>query len=112
MTMLELEDRAPQNAPSPFPKKFRTEYYNICRTQKYWQDDRSAPRCHNHDASKVPGFAAWAAKCDCSVRSSQVHAGEVFTHKKTGNPCTQPEPPLAELKLLLTKHSWPVKPAA
>jgi hypothetical protein len=111
--MLELEDKAPPpNAPSPFPKLFRSEYYNLCRTQKYWQDDRSAPRCHSHDVSKVAGFSAWAAKCDCSVRSSQVHAGESFTHKKTGNPCIQPEPPLADHKLLLTKHSWPAKPAA
>ena len=111
--VLALEDKAPQpNAPSPFSKPFRAEYYNICRTQKYWQDDKSAPRCHSHDVSKVAGFTAWAAKCDCSVRSSQVHAGESFSHKKTGNPCIQPEPPLAELKQLLAKHSWPTKPAA
>jgi hypothetical protein len=111
--LLELEDKAPQpNAPSPFPKPFRNEYYNILRTQQYWLDDKSAPRCHSHDVSKVAGYSAWAAKCDCDIRSSQVHSGESFSHKKTGNPCTQPEPPLAELKKLLIKHSWPTKPAA
>ena len=109
---LPIEDQRPPNPPSLVPGLLRKEYWQICRTKNFWVADVSAQRCRFNDIGKVTGYAAWAAKCDCDVRSAQVHGGAQFIHAKTKNICVQPAPPLPELTALLKEHKLPTKPPA
>ena len=107
-----VKDLRPPNPPSLIPGPLRKAYWQACRSKNFWVPDTSAQRCHFDDISKVTGYAAWAAKCDCDVRSAQVHGGAQFIHAKTKNICVQPAPPLPELTALLKEHKLPTKPPA